>query len=51
VLILASILLGEKVTVKQLGLCCFSFLGALFICKPTFLKLFLGLEIEPITPI
>ena len=46
VLILAFIILREKVTAKQAVYCCVSFLGAIFISKPTFLKSILGLEIE-----
>ena len=38
VIILAFIILREKVTYKQVLLCCLSFLGAMFITKPTFLK-------------
>ena len=38
VIILAFIILREKVSIKQTGLCCVSFLGAIFITKPTFLK-------------
>ena len=38
VIILAFIILREKVTAKQALLSCVSFLGAIFIAKPTFLK-------------
>jgi len=47
--ILAPIMLGEKTSVKKLSITVLGFVGALVISKPTFVKEFLRLEIEPQT--